>query len=179
MKRIDLTGRRFGKLIVQGMSYISGKGTTSHKIHWKCICDCGNICHPSSNHLLQARTISCGCFKSEFMRKDPPKIATAKVVYRSRYKDGDITFDQFLELSQKSCEYCGEPPSNKRNSSVSGRNRYDEYWFTYNGLDRVDNSKPHTLDNVVPCCYACNTAKLDRTKEEFLEWVRRVYVYNN
>ena len=27
------------------------------------------------------------------------------------------------------------------------------------GLDRIDNSKGHTKDNVVPCCYSCNTAR--------------------
>ena len=27
------------------------------------------------------------------------------------------------------------------------------------GLDRIDNTKGHTKDNVVPCCYACNTAR--------------------
>ena len=27
------------------------------------------------------------------------------------------------------------------------------------GLDRIDNKKGHSKDNVVPCCYICNTAR--------------------
>lgn len=27
------------------------------------------------------------------------------------------------------------------------------------GADRIDNDKGHTMDNVVPCCYACNCAR--------------------
>lgn len=27
------------------------------------------------------------------------------------------------------------------------------------GCDRIDNTKPHTMDNVVPCCVECNTAR--------------------
>lgn len=27
------------------------------------------------------------------------------------------------------------------------------------GCDRIDNSKGHTYDNVVPCCYVCNCAR--------------------
>ena len=27
------------------------------------------------------------------------------------------------------------------------------------GCDRVDNSKGHTKDNVVPCCITCNTVR--------------------
>ena len=27
------------------------------------------------------------------------------------------------------------------------------------GADRLDNSKPYTIDNIVPCCGACNAIK--------------------
>ena len=36
------------------------------------------------------------------------------------------------------------------------------------GCDRIDNSKPHYIENVVPCCYICNTARNNHfTIEEF------------
>lgn len=51
---------------------------------------------------------------------------------------------------------------------------YERDWFVKNilksqciycgskeklGCDRIDNSKGHTYDNVVPCCYVCNCAR--------------------
>lgn len=36
------------------------------------------------------------------------------------------------------------------------------------GCDRKDNSKPHYIENVVPCCYICNTARNNHfTVDEF------------
>lgn len=36
------------------------------------------------------------------------------------------------------------------------------------GCDRIDNSKPHTKDNVVPCCMKCNAERGTMLFEEFL-----------
>ena len=37
------------------------------------------------------------------------------------------------------------------------------------GCDRIDNSKPHTPDNVVPCCEDCNKKRGTKPFEEFLK----------
>ena len=50
--------------------------------------------------------------------------------------------------------------------------------FVYNGLDRVDNEKGYTIDNVVPCCKHCNYAKRNRSVEEFIDWIAQVYEYS-
>ena len=61
--RIDITGRRFGKLVA--LSFIKGTGTTKNgfKVRgkWLCLCDCGNTCLETYNNLSDGRTISCGC----------------------------------------------------------------------------------------------------------------------
>ena len=52
----------------------------------------------------------------------------------------DIDIDWMIDnIIMKSCYYCGDP------------NRV--------GCDRIDNSKGHTKNNVVPCCYDCNCAR--------------------
>lgn len=56
----DLTGKRFGKLIV--LEYAYSKNKTRH---WKCLCDCGNYSYPSSNSLSMGHTKSCGCLNYE------------------------------------------------------------------------------------------------------------------
>lgn len=58
--RIDLTNKRFGKLLVLGDPKIGTRGTI-----WKCLCDCGNICYKVSSDLVHGNTKSCGCYKSE------------------------------------------------------------------------------------------------------------------
>ena len=40
--------------------------------------------------------------------------------------------------------------------------------WTKLGCDRIDNSKPHTPDNVVPCCEECNKKRGTMNYEEFL-----------
>lgn len=40
------------------------------------------------------------------------------------------------------------------------------------GCDRIDNSKPHTPNNVVCCCQECNTKRGNKSYEEFLKEMR-------
>lgn len=35
------------------------------------------------------------------------------------------------------------------------------------GCDRIDNDKPHTTDNVIPCCGKCNKERRTKSFEEF------------
>lgn len=53
-KLIDLTGMRFGKLVVQSYT-----GDKHHR--WSCICDCGNVTLVQKAHLNSGNTKSCGC----------------------------------------------------------------------------------------------------------------------
>jgi hypothetical protein len=54
---IDLTGRRFGKLVVTSVGNRLARGIWS----WKCLCDCGNECEVRGNSLTTGNTVSCGC----------------------------------------------------------------------------------------------------------------------
>ena len=58
--RKDLTGNRYGKLVVLGDPQVGGRGTI-----WKCRCDCGNICYKVSADLVHGNTKSCGCLKAD------------------------------------------------------------------------------------------------------------------
>jgi len=113
-----------------------------------------------------------------------PNIASAKDVFRARYSDGDLTFEQFLELSSCDCFYCGAKPSNKHNrykmvlnGKETKRSKYaqDNGDFIYNGLDRVDNSLPHNLNNLVPCCKICNEMKSVRSIDDFAKQIVKLY----
>lgn len=56
----DLTGQRFGRLIVTKKIGIS----KWNKVIWECKCDCGNIITSNASYLARD-TQSCGCLKKE------------------------------------------------------------------------------------------------------------------
>lgn len=52
---------------------------------------------------------------------------------------GNLTVEWYVEnILSKPCVHCGETDWRKL------------------GCNRIDNSKPHTIDNVEPCCRKCN-----------------------
>ena len=61
-KLIDLTGKRFGRLVVlervENRVTENGSSTTM----WRCRCDCGNIVDVHGGNLRSGHTRSCGCY---------------------------------------------------------------------------------------------------------------------
>lgn len=185
----NLIGQKFGRLTIKALANFN----KHHQRRVLCLCECGKEKIVLVNKLKTEQTNSCGCLRLEnaskqlagatehnpkIKGKSDPQTATAKIVFR-RYSDGDLSFDNFLSLSQRHCFYCGAAPSNKTNYYITKKSKYSKErqvlgYFTYNGLDRVDSKRPHNIDNVVPCCIYCNKAKLDRTQEEFYAWVAKV-----
>ena len=64
MRRKDITGMRFGRLVAIEPSHISKYG----KWVWKCKCDCGNECLALAATLLNGGTKSCGCLNREVLK---------------------------------------------------------------------------------------------------------------
>jgi hypothetical protein len=148
-------------------------------IIWKAKCDCGKIIFISSfSHLKTGKIKSCGCFQKSgnHRRKSIPVLTSAKDSFR-RYKDGGLTLEEFYELSQQDCFYCGRKPSNKNNVSYKNVSTLQKETgvFIYNGLDRIDSSKKHSKDNVVPCCKLCNQAKMNLSIKDFLNLIESIY----
>lgn len=65
MKALDLTGQRFGRLVVLARAKNARTGTTS-KSRWLCQCDCG-VRKPEiyASALRGGLTKSCGCLRAE------------------------------------------------------------------------------------------------------------------
>src|SRR5262245_4008157 len=63
---IDLTGRRFGKLVVQRLA-----GRARRAIHWECRCDCGGISVVRAGNLTRGNTKSCGCGRNRPAARGP------------------------------------------------------------------------------------------------------------
>ena len=77
-------------------------------------------------------------------------------------------------MISQNCHYCGEKP--KELLADKQRNASD-IPFKRNGIDRVDNSKGYTIDNVIPCCRNCNIAKSTMSYSEYTNFI--IQSYNN
>lgn len=78
-----------------------------------------------------------------------------------KYNRGECTLTpQWIvdNIFTQPCHYCG----------ASGCEKI--------GCDRIDNSKPHTEDNVVPCCYECN---VKRGKKSYIEYKKETSQVNS
>lgn len=186
-KKINILGKKFNRaLVIEEVITTNGRGPK-----WKCICDCGKDFVVNSSYvLISGHTKSCGCLAKEIASKrfkelnskkskyGSPRLSTAHKIYNNRYADGDLTFEQFLEMSQKNCRWCGNEPSNSQkifDKNTSSQYYIDNCEFIYNGLDRRDNNiKEHNFDNLDPCCKICNYAKRERSVDNFKEWVLRL-----
>jgi hypothetical protein len=59
MKLVDLTGKRFGRLVVLS------KAPRTYQTMWDCACDCGACLCASGSNLRSGHTASCGCLREE------------------------------------------------------------------------------------------------------------------
>jgi len=172
---VDLTGHRYGRLTVVKRMASNKHGQTT----WLCKCNCGNEVIVLSNNLRSGNTKSCGCLNKERVREAhllPEGVAAFNELFTRMQRNAEernlewqLTREQVRYLTKQSCYYCGAEPS-----KVSHRPQFNGT-YVYNGIDRVDNAKGYTVDNVVPCCEHCNYAKRTRSVEQFRDWVIKVY----
>lgn len=175
----DLTGQNFGKWTVVGFECRKDGRT-----YYQCVCECGTKKIVLGQNLTSNVSRSCGCLKVANItsrKRTDPILVTARKVWLNRYSDG-CSFETFFKLSQQPCYYCGVEYSNHAQAYTGNHPviKRSPDWavqcqWDYNGLDRVDSTKPHLEDNVVPCCKFCNQAKNNMTVKEFKNWIKRVY----
>ena len=71
MAKFDIIGKRFGRLIVLGLShsikYDYGTKVFYHHVY-ECQCECGKVCQVRRSNLLNGNTRSCGCLNSELTK---------------------------------------------------------------------------------------------------------------
>lgn len=166
---IDLTGQTYGNLTVIERA----SNDARREARWICQCGCGNTVTVLGSNLRNGRQRSCGCKK-----RLPRSEAAFNFLYRALRKnarergyDWALTPEQVKDISQKPCLYCGAEPYQEIKDGYNGYNG----GLTYNGLDRVDNSKGYVIENVVPCCGMCNYAKRQHSVDDFKSWARRLY----
>ncbi len=158
---IDLTGQRFGGLVVIHKAlgrYDARQATT----RWVAGCDCGQAVVVSTWNLKHQKT--CGCVNANAN----PDLASVPRVVRDRLRNikarglrrrgWSLNDNDAIALLLSKCEYCG-------NQGTAARP---------NGLDRIDSLRGYETGNVVACCGQCNCMKLDYSVAEFKAQVARI-----
>ncbi|MDD4873362.1 MAG: hypothetical protein PHE15_00065 [Dehalococcoidales bacterium] len=165
------SGDKFGRLTAIKYMY-TGK-------HWRRYilfrCDCGKEKILQAANVSSGNTKSCGCLGKDTRAATalPGSLGAMRQVILQNYKrqgehSWSLSEQEYYNISQENCYYCGSPPTQTRKGQGNGLD------FTYNGLDRLDSSKGYLIDNVVPCCRKCNIAKNDMSIKEFYDWVKSI-----
>jgi hypothetical protein len=188
----DITGHRFGKLTVVKQAPRQEKRQSA----WHCLCDCGQECVKRGTALRFGWVQSCGCMAG--LARNPQYLRSftkwfVRMYYqgaRSRGLDFNLTEKQFMKIVQNPCHYCGfegrdlgeiwykeKIRRTEKRLTKSYDSRAETFTFTGNGVDRLLNEKPYSVDNCVACCTTCNMMKKALTEEEFLSHIARIFTH--
>ena len=102
---------------------------------------------------------TCKACELQYSRTSPKKIFSSyKCSAKTRKGEAasfSLTFEQFMTFWQKSCFYCHDGLSTI-------------------GLDRIDNSKGYSVDNIVACCRQCNFMKCSLGLKAFIDKCHKI-----
>lgn len=158
---IDISGRRFGHLIViRRVDDHILKGGRKQAM-WECVCDCGKTSIASGDHLRSGHTTSCGCRQMEAARKaqrkyNPYRIEGEKAFVKFFNCDKEMIVDlDFWENDAK--RFCWTYSGNGYAKACIGDRRSIEYYHIYafpncpEGMvrDHIDGNKlNNTRENI-------------------------------
>lgn len=132
MKRLELAGKRYGRLTPLVIC-----GRIGSFAAWKCVCDCGNEVRISSRAIVSGHTKSCGCFRRDF--------TTAKNLKHGEC--GTTEFRSWASLRQRCTN-----PNNKKYPIYGGRGiGFCERWDSFANFLADMGKKPspsHTIDRI-------------------------------
>ena len=97
MSKLDLRGRKFGRLLVIEECAERKRGS----VMWKCQCDCGNVVYVSSRDLQINKEKSCGCKGTNNIDRVGQTYGKMKVLSATGKKK------QKSIVWTCECEYCG------------------------------------------------------------------------
>jgi hypothetical protein len=182
-KLIDLTNKRYGKLLVINHSHITKTKHNSSVHHWKCKCDCGNIKTVRGDCLTRKVTKSCGCINKQIGKLHPTwkgygDISSSlykqyKWSAKTRKINFDLTIKQIWDLYLKQNTKCAITnlqltfPKNALDTNSNA------------SLDRIDSSKGYSIDNVQWVDKRINFMKITLKNDEFIELCKLVAHHNS
>ena len=173
----SMIGKKIEKLTI--LKLVSEfPSSDENPVKYLCRCDCGNEVIVKWNHLRTGNTKSCGCNKILNKFKLPEGEGAFNILFRTYKKEArerkltfELDVEEFKKLTQQNCFYCGKEPCN-----IINKPKMNGY-YTYNGVDRVDNELGYILTNCVACCITCNRMKINHSLDNFKNQI--IKIYNN
>jgi len=181
-KMIDLTGRRFGRLVVIGEH---GRDKWNQAI-WACRCDCGNETNVVGGSLRNGNTKSCGCW-----RKDMPIVlkTTHNMTYSSVYASWWHMIDRCNNKENNRYKYYGGRGISVCDRWMDINTFYRDMGDKPDGLtiERIDNNGNYEPDN----CKWATIAEQNRNNTRTIlikyenkvrcvsEWARIIGIHKN
>ena len=161
-----------GELQEKGFNGIDRKKCTDNYVKDCCVSCCStcNYIKGSLDDIVFLKRIEHILTFQEYIKGDlfPELFGNHITVNYNKYKkraedilikEFNLTSMEFLEIISNNCYICGKEPN-------------DEH---LNGIDRIDNDKGYTLDNVSSCCGECNYMKKNYDLEEFFNKMKKIY----
>jgi hypothetical protein len=105
MSLLDITGQKFGRLLV-----LSYAGTRQKKTHWLCRCECGTEKIIGTKYLRRGTTVSCGCHRKELRRKHDEGRRPWTPEYRAwcdlRFRCNNPKYKQYKDYGGRGISVC-------------------------------------------------------------------------
>lgn len=145
MKRKDITGQRFGRLLALRDIGPAKNGRTL----WLCRCDCGNETEATVSDLLNGHTKSCGCLKREKVKEAVTTHGMSGTrlhriwtgMHRRCYNPNDKYYKDYGGRGVTVCEEW-------KSSFINFYNWAMENGYKDNlSIDRIDNNKGYCPEN--------------------------------
>ena len=92
---IDLTNKKFGRLLVLEKTNLKSKNGAL----WKCKCDCGNILNVAKKHLLYGHSRSCGCYAKKIASEKAKKYFS--IAAEKNYVEGTNLLNLTCKVSKR------------------------------------------------------------------------------
>lgn len=132
---IDLTGQRFGRLVVVAR----GLNRTNGRARWNCRCDCGNSTCVNGYDLRLGKSTNCGCVRKEKGKMRFSTHGLSKILAYSRWCEMKTRIRRDPHYSHLS--YCPRWQS------------FDSFYHDMGdcppgySLERIDNNKGYSPEN--------------------------------
>lgn len=160
----DLTGKRFGRLIVLEESGFIKKASGKNARLWKCKCDCGNICYIQHQYLQCGDTKSCGCIRSQGEAEIEVLLKLHNILYKREYE-----FEDLVDISPLRFDFAIFNRQNKLKCLIEFQG--EQHWQTSNGfyneklVEHDFLKKEYCKNNKIPLYYLYYKSK---AKEQVL-----------